>query len=59
MNIAILDNPSRSAGLLALPLVDTNSAEEVAKVQEFIDRLAPRVMAMNGTFTGEHGVGQN
>ena len=41
-----------------LPLVDTNSAEEVAKVQEFIDRLVARAIAMNGTCTGEHGVGQ-
>ena len=41
-----------------LPLVNTNSAEEVAKVQEFIDRLVARAIAMNGTCTGEHGVGQ-
>jgi D-lactate dehydrogenase (cytochrome) len=41
-----------------LPLVDMDSAEEVAKVQEFIDRLVARALAMNGTCTGEHGVGQ-
>ena len=41
-----------------LPLVDTNNAEEVAKVQEFIDRLIARAIGMNGTCTGEHGVGQ-
>jgi D-lactate dehydrogenase (cytochrome) len=41
-----------------LPLVDTNNAEEVAKVQEFIDRLVARAIAMNGTCTGEHGIGQ-
>jgi D-lactate dehydrogenase (cytochrome) len=41
-----------------LPLVDTNNAEEVTKVQEFIDRLVARAIAMDGTCTGEHGVGQ-
>ena len=41
-----------------LPLVDTNDPEEVTRVQEFIDRLVARAIAMNGTCTGEHGVGQ-
>jgi D-lactate dehydrogenase (cytochrome) len=41
-----------------LPLVDTSNADEVAKVQEFIDRLVARAIRMNGTCTGEHGVGQ-
>jgi D-lactate dehydrogenase (cytochrome) len=39
-------------------LVDTNDPEEVAEVQEFIDRLVARAIAMDGTCTGEHGVGQ-
>ena len=41
-----------------LPLVDTADPKEVAKVQDFIDRLVARALAMNGTCTGEHGVGQ-
>jgi D-lactate dehydrogenase (cytochrome) len=41
-----------------LPLVDTSNADEVAKVQEFIDRLVARAIKMNGTCSGEHGVGQ-
>jgi FAD/FMN-containing dehydrogenase len=41
-----------------LPLVDTDNMAEVAKVQEFIDRLVARAIAMDGTCTGEHGVGQ-
>jgi D-lactate dehydrogenase (cytochrome) len=41
-----------------LPLVDTDDPVEVAKVQEFIDRLVARAIAMDGTCTGEHGVGQ-
>ena len=41
-----------------LPLVDTDDPNEVAKVQQFIDRLVARAIAMDGTCTGEHGVGQ-
>jgi D-lactate dehydrogenase (cytochrome) len=41
-----------------LPLVDTDDPKEVATVQAFIDRLVKRAIAMNGTSTGEHGVGQ-
>jgi len=41
-----------------LPLVDTDNHAEVAKVQVFIDRLVNRAIAMDGTCTGEHGVGQ-
>ncbi len=41
-----------------LPLVDTDSPAEVANVQSFIDRLVKRAIAMGGTCTGEHGVGQ-
>jgi D-lactate dehydrogenase (cytochrome) len=40
------------------PLVDLNDPEEVARVQGFIDRLVKRALAMGGTCTGEHGVGQ-
>lgn len=40
------------------PLLDLNDPDEVARVQGFIDRLVKRALAMGGTCTGEHGVGQ-
>lgn len=40
------------------PLVDLNDAGEVERAQGFIDRLVKRALAMGGTCTGEHGVGQ-
>lgn len=40
------------------PLLDLGDPEEVARVQGFIDRLVKRALAMGGTCTGEHGVGQ-
>jgi D-lactate dehydrogenase (cytochrome) len=40
------------------PMVDLADAEEVARCQDFIDRLVKRALAMGGTCTGEHGVGQ-
>jgi D-lactate dehydrogenase (cytochrome) len=39
-------------------MVDRDDAEEVARVRGFLDRLAERALAMDGTCTGEHGVGQ-
>ncbi|XP_044126232.1 probable D-lactate dehydrogenase, mitochondrial [Bufo gargarizans] len=38
-------------------VLDLNDKDEVRKVKEFTDRLARRAMAMNGTCTGEHGIG--
>jgi D-lactate dehydrogenase (cytochrome) len=35
-----------------------DDAEEVARAQAFIERLAERSLAMEGTCTGEHGIGQ-
>ena len=35
-----------------------DDAEEVARAKAFIDRLAERALAMEGTCTGEHGIGQ-
>jgi D-lactate dehydrogenase (cytochrome) len=32
--------------------------EEVARARAFIERLAERSLAMEGTCTGEHGIGQ-
>lgn len=40
------------------PLVDLTDKAEVERAQAFIDRLVKRALAMGGTCTGEHGVGQ-
>lgn len=40
------------------PLVDLDDPEEVARAEAFIERLVKRALAMGGTCTGEHGVGQ-
>ncbi len=32
--------------------------EEVVRTRKFVDRLAKRAIAMEGTCTGEHGIGQ-
>ncbi|CAM5217731.1 D-lactate dehydrogenase (cytochrome) OS=Bosea thiooxidans OX=53254 GN=ARD30_05160 PE=4 SV=1 [Bosea thiooxidans] len=40
------------------PLVDLSDTAEVERAQAFIDRLVKRALAMGGTCTGEHGVGQ-
>ncbi|MBS9479125.1 FAD-binding oxidoreductase [Ancylobacter radicis] len=39
-------------------LVDMNDAQDVAKAKSFISRMIHRALAMGGTATGEHGVGQ-
>jgi D-lactate dehydrogenase (cytochrome) len=38
-------------------LFDGNDPGEMARLQEFLDRLVERALAMDGTCTGEHGVG--
>ena len=40
------------------PLVDISDPKEIETVAEFSARLAARAIAMGGTCTGEHGVGQ-
>jgi D-lactate dehydrogenase (cytochrome) len=40
------------------PLVMMEDADEVARAHAFIDRLTERALAMEGTCTGEHGIGQ-
>jgi len=40
------------------PLIMQDDPEEVAKAQGFVERLVERALAMEGTCTGEHGVGQ-
>jgi D-lactate dehydrogenase (cytochrome) len=39
-------------------LVDMSDAAEMARVRPFNERLIERALAMDGTCTGEHGVGQ-
>ena len=40
------------------PMVDTDNPKEIEAVKGFLERLAARALAMEGTCTGEHGVGQ-
>ena len=39
-------------------LIDRNDADEVSRTNAFLERLAARALAMDGTCTGEHGIGQ-
>ncbi len=39
-------------------LVDTNDPAEMNASEELVERLAARAIAMDGTCTGEHGIGQ-
>jgi D-lactate dehydrogenase (cytochrome) len=41
-----------------LPLVDMDDADEVARAKAFMERLVLRALAMEGTCSGEHGVGE-
>ncbi|MEP5780901.1 MAG: FAD-linked oxidase C-terminal domain-containing protein [Hyphomicrobiales bacterium] len=41
-----------------LVLLDENNPAEVAAVEAFVSRLNKRALAMDGTCTGEHGIGQ-
>jgi D-lactate dehydrogenase (cytochrome) len=41
-----------------LPLVDMDDPAEVDRAKAFVERLVDRALAMEGTCTGEHGVGQ-
>jgi D-lactate dehydrogenase (cytochrome) len=40
------------------PMIDMDDPAEVAGAQAFSERLVERALAMEGTCTGEHGVGQ-
>jgi D-lactate dehydrogenase (cytochrome) len=40
-----------------LPLIDMDNSQEVEAAKGFLDRLVGRALAMDGTCTGEHGVG--
>jgi D-lactate dehydrogenase (cytochrome) len=39
-------------------LVDMDNRAEIERAERFLERLAKRAVAMDGTCTGEHGVGQ-
>jgi D-lactate dehydrogenase (cytochrome) len=41
----------------AMPLVRMEDADEVRRARDFLERLSHRAMSMEGTCTGEHGVG--
>jgi D-lactate dehydrogenase (cytochrome) len=41
-----------------LPLIDPTDADELRKVQAFLEQLIERALSYGGTCTGEHGVGQ-
>lgn len=40
------------------PIVDRSNPKEMAAMDEFLGRLAERAIRMEGTCTGEHGIGQ-
>jgi D-lactate dehydrogenase (cytochrome) len=40
------------------PVFDRSNPKEMAAIETFLDRLTKRAIAMEGTCTGEHGVGQ-
>ena len=40
------------------PLIDRNDPEEVARTEEFVGWLNDLAISMDGTCTGEHGIGQ-
>ncbi|MEP1208787.1 MAG: FAD-linked oxidase C-terminal domain-containing protein [Rhizobiaceae bacterium] len=42
----------------ATPLIMMDDADELARAEELIERLNLRTIAMDGTCTGEHGIGQ-
>jgi D-lactate dehydrogenase (cytochrome) len=39
-------------------MVDLDDSDEIARAKQFLERLTARALAMDGTCTGEHGVGQ-
>ena len=41
-----------------LLLIDTTDTDEVERTKAFLERLVDRALAMDGTCTGEHGIGQ-
>ena len=42
----------------AVPMIDASDPHEVVRVHAFLERLSARAVAMDGTCSGEHGIGQ-
>ncbi len=42
----------------AIVVLDPSDVAEVSRVEAFLDRLVARALALDGTATGEHGIGQ-
>jgi D-lactate dehydrogenase (cytochrome) len=42
----------------ATPVIDPADHDERRRLEEFLERLATRAIAMDGTCTGEHGIGE-
>lgn len=40
------------------PMIDMSNPREVEAIEKFLKRLSERAVAMDGTCTGEHGIGQ-
>jgi D-lactate dehydrogenase (cytochrome) len=41
-----------------MPMVDMSNPKEIAAAEVLIERMAKRAIAMDGTCSGEHGIGQ-
>jgi D-lactate dehydrogenase (cytochrome) len=41
-----------------MPMVDMTNPKEIAAAEILIDKMAKRAIAMDGTCSGEHGIGQ-
>src|SRR4029078_12288655 len=48
----------RSSDLHVMPLLNLGDQAERCKAQAFLDRLTERALRMEGSCSGEHGVGQ-
>lgn len=42
----------------AIVMVDPNDKDEVSRLRGFLDRLVARALSLDGTATGEHGIGE-
>lgn len=40
------------------PMIDVGDPADIARAEAFLSRLVRRALAMEGTCTGEHGIGQ-
>ena len=56
--VAPIVGPAGAGNFHTLVLMDADDPAEVAKVEEFVARLNLRALRMDGTCTGEHGIGQ-